>query len=48
MILSVMRRSYMKALWFSLTILGRKRFSRLAMTLEVSLEITLQRLIGLY
>ena len=29
-------------------IVGRKLFSLLAMTLEVSLEITLHRLIGLY
>ena len=38
----------MKALWFSLIIRGRNIFSLLAITLDVSLEITLHRLMGLY
>ena len=38
----------MKALWFSLIIHGRNVFSLLAMTLDVSLESTLHRLMGLY
>ena len=38
----------MKALWCSLIILGRKRFSLFAITLDANLEMTLLKLIGLY
>lgn len=38
----------MKALWFSLIMLGRKRLSLFAKTFVASLEIIMLRLIGLY
>ena len=44
--LSVMRWSDVKALWFSMMICGRRAFSLLASVFEMSLYITLHKLMG--